>query len=65
MSKLKARPKAKVKFVNQMTLVYHEEYCIGSQRLIDKGKGLKKKPFEKDYSDTCAILERLTRLDPS
>ena len=52
-------------YPNRKTLIYREEFCILAKRLIEKCKGPKRKPLEREYPNLCTTLEPLTRLDPS
>ena len=51
-------------YPNRKTLIYREEFCIVAKRLIEKCKGPKRKPLEREYPNICSTLEPLSRLDP-
>ena len=50
-------------YPNRKTLIYREEFCILAKNLLEKCKGPKKKPLEREYPNLCSILHPLTQLD--
>jgi len=51
-------------YPNRKTLIYREEFCILTKRLLQKCNGPKKRPLEREYPNLCTILEPLMSLDP-
>ena len=52
-------------YPNRKTLIYREEFCILTKRLLQKCKGPKRRPLEREYPNLCTTLEPLMRLEPS
>ena len=50
-------------YPNRKTLIYREEFCIVAKRLVEKCKGPKRKPLEREYPDVCHLLEPLDKFD--
>ncbi|XP_023319996.1 uncharacterized protein LOC111695065 isoform X2 [Eurytemora carolleeae] len=50
-------------YPNRKTLVYREEFCIVTLRLIDKCNSFKRKPLDRQYPTLCILLEDLRDLD--
>ena len=52
-------------YPNKRTFIYHEEFCILVKRILEKCKGPKKKPLERQYPNICNMIEPLKDLDLS
>ena len=46
-------------YPNRKTLIYREEFCIITKRLIKKCKSYKRKPLDREYPDLCSLVAPL------
>ena len=46
-------------YPNRKTLIYREEFCIVTKRLIIKCKSYKRKPLDREYPDLCNLIAPL------
>jgi len=46
-------------YPNRKTLIYREEFCIITKRLIKKCKSYKRKPLDREYPDLCNLIAPL------
>ena len=46
-------------YPNRKTLIYREEFCIVTNRLIKKCKSYKRKPLDREYPNICNLIQPL------
>ena len=46
-------------YPNRKTLIYREEFCIVTNRLIKKCKSFKRKPLDSEYPNICTLIQPL------
>ena len=46
-------------YPNRKTLIYREEFCIVTNRLIKKCKSYKRKPLDGEYPNICNLIQPL------
>ena len=46
-------------YPNRKTLIYREEFCIITKRLIKKCRSYKRKPLDREYPHLCNLIQPL------